>query len=92
VQTKGVGNPVGNDAAVETGQGVAGDAFDPVLMREGSVVVSDDADEDTGPTINKIQEGILASSASQASSSISRCCGSIDDASRGLMPKNLRRR
>ncbi|GAA3652745.1 hypothetical protein GCM10022420_030950 [Streptomyces iranensis] len=47
-QPEGVGDPVGDDAAVQAGEGVLGDGGRFAAVYQGRVVVGDGADEDAG--------------------------------------------
>ena len=78
------------DAPAGAGDGVATSTVGAGAPRSAGVVARDRADEDARPRAARSRVGRrcpASSRASQASSSTSRCCGSIAAASRGEMPK-----
>ena len=84
-----VGHTVGDDALLSAGEGLAGYRVDIYVLHEVRVIARDGADENTGLAAReRVRREPASSSASQLSSSASRCCGSIAAASRGEIPKN----
>ena len=88
-QAEGVGDPVGDHAAVQPGEGVPRDRLGAAGVQQLGVVVRDRPHEDARVWPSRRSEGTTAPSsrASQQSSSASRCWGSIAAASRGEMRK-----